>query len=130
MIEDRELLGENQREKQKQNRNKHTLFKCFQCPKCFHLKASTVKANAMKVRIFFDSHLDRVSSWKTGRNDFPKPKVLLIAMISGVKFENNKEVSSEYCYKLSIMYPTRENLLYIIRTRGRTLVIAVQSHLF
>ena len=46
MIEDRELLGENQREKQKQNRNKHTLFKCF------HLKASTAKANAMKVRIF------------------------------------------------------------------------------
>ena len=52
MIEDRELLGENQREKQKQNRNKHTLFKCFQCPKCFHLKASTAKVNAMKVRIF------------------------------------------------------------------------------
>ena len=52
MIKDHELLGENQREKQKQNRNKHTLFKFFQCPKCFHLKASTAKANAMKVRIF------------------------------------------------------------------------------
>ena len=72
----------------------------------FPFKGINCKSQCHESKDFFDSYFDRVSTWKTGRNDFPKPKVLLIAMISGVKFENNKEVSSEYCYWLSIMYPT------------------------
>ena len=78
----------------------------FPMSQMFPFKGINCKSQCHESKDFFDSHLDRVSSWKTGRNDFPKPKVLLIAMISGVKFENNKEVSSEHCYKLSIMYPT------------------------
>ena len=78
----------------------------FPMSQMFSFKGINCKSQCHESKDFFDSHFDRVFTWKTRRYDFPKPNVLLIAMISGVKFENNKEVSSEYCYWLSIMYPT------------------------
>ena len=60
----------------------------------FPFKGINCKSQCHENKYFFDSHFDRVFTWKTKRYDFPKPNVLLIAMISSVKFKNNKEVST------------------------------------
>ena len=60
----------------------------------FPFKGINCKSQCHEKKDFFDSHFDPVFTWKTRRYDFPKPNVLLIAMISGVKFKNNKEVST------------------------------------
>ena len=62
----------------------------------FPFKGINCKSQCHESKDFFDSHFDRVSTWKTGRNDFPKPKVLLIAMISGVKFENIANIAISF----------------------------------
>ena len=78
----------------------------------FPFKGINCKSQCHENKDFFDSHFDRVFTQKTRRSDFPKPNVLLIAMISGVKFKSNKEVSSEYCCKLSNVSTLRKLALH------------------
>ena len=76
----------------------------FPMSQMFPFKGINCKSQCHESKDFFDSHIDRVFTWKTIRSDFPKPNVLLIAMISGVKFESYQVSSIKRILLLAFYY--------------------------